>query len=190
MGIDLRDLLGGSAPPVTFEVAGQLNVGDAIHLSGVFGFERRTGESLMLAGNAAIDVAGAVIAKGDFELAFGEVSSAALPSGATQDADAMVLTLTNVGVFVGVGGSLSDTTDGEANNTPNDYSDDEVVDGTLGFGATVSKLTLVSIKDRGAMRRRRPMTGPTSVLRCKTSTATWWVWTMCWCSTPITWMRW
>ena len=153
VGIDLRDLFGGSAPPVTFEVAGQLNVGDAIHLSGVFGFERRTGESLMLAGNAAIDVAGAVIAKGDFELAFGEVSSAALPSGATQDADAMVLTLTNVGVFVGVGGSLSDTTDGVANNTPNDYSDDEVVDGTLGFGATVSKLTVVSIKDRGPMRR-------------------------------------
>ena len=63
-----------------------------------------------------------------------------------------MLTLTNVGVFVGVGGSLSDTTDGEANNTPNDYSDDEVVDGTLGFGATVSKLTLVSLKDRGANR--------------------------------------
>ena len=135
-------------------------------------------------------MAGAVIAKGDFELAFGEVSSAALPSGATQDADAMVLTLTNVGVFVGVGGSLSDTTDGVANNTPNDYSDDEVVDGTLGFGATVSKLDGGEHQGPWARRRRPTDDRPTSVLRCKTSTATWWVWTMCWCSTPITWMRW
>ena len=59
----------------------------------------------------------------------------------------MVLTLTNVGVFVGVGGSLDRR---RRDNTPTDYSDDEVVDGTLGFGATVSKLTLVSLKDRGA----------------------------------------
>ena len=61
---------------------------------------------------------------------------------------AMVLTLTNVGVFVGVGGSLSDTTDGEANNTPNDYSDDEVnYDGGVGFYASLDSLTLVTLKD-------------------------------------------
>ena len=39
-----------------------------------------------------------------------------LPSGATQDADVMTLTLENVGVFVGVGGSLATPT------TPDDWS--------------------------------------------------------------------
>ena len=56
----------------------------------------------------------------------------------------MTLTLENVGVFVGVGGSLATPT------TPDDWSTSSVVNGTLGFGATVSTLTLVSIKDRGA----------------------------------------
>jgi hypothetical protein len=55
VAIDLHDLFGGSAPSVTFEVTGELNVGDAIQLGGVFGFEHRTGESLMLAdGSTAI----------------------------------------------------------------------------------------------------------------------------------------
>src|SRR6185436_16930706 len=55
VAIDLHDLFGGSAPPVTFEVTGELSVGDAIQLGGVFGFEHRTGESLMLAdGSTAI----------------------------------------------------------------------------------------------------------------------------------------
>src|SRR5690606_8620073 len=87
---------------------------------------------------------GVLVAKGDFTIALGQVRSALLPSGNLQDADAMTLTLTNVGVFVGVGGSLDDK------GTATDFSDDEVVPGTLGFGATVSTLTLVSIKDRGA----------------------------------------
>ena len=56
----------------------------------------------------------------------------------------MTLTLENVGVFVGVGGSLA------APTTPDDWSTSSVVNGTLGFGATVTKLTVVSIKDRGA----------------------------------------
>ena len=47
----------------------------------------------------------------------------------------MTLTLTNVGVFVGVGGALSDKNGSAA--TPLDYSDDTVQNGTLGFGATV-----------------------------------------------------
>ena len=106
---------------------------------------------LAVDGGVALNVLdGVLVAKGDFTIALGQVRSAALPSGDTQDADVMTLTLENVGVFVGVGGALSDTTDGVPNNTPDDYSDDEVVDGTLGFGATVTKLTLVSIKDRGA----------------------------------------
>jgi len=51
-------------------------------------------------------------------------------------------------VFVGVGGSLSDTTNGAANNTPNIYSDDEVnYDGGVGFYASLDSLTLVTLKD-------------------------------------------
>ena len=97
-----------------------------------------------LDGGVALNVLdGVLVAKGNFDIALGQLRSADLPSGATQDADVMTLTLENVGVFVGVGGSFDDK--GTA-----DYSDDEVVNGTLGFGATVSKLTLVSIKDRGA----------------------------------------
>jgi DNA-binding beta-propeller fold protein YncE len=63
---------------------------------------------------------------------------------ALADADAMTLTLSNVGVFVGVGGGLTDV------GNDGDYSNDTVANGTLGFGATVNSLTLVSIKDRGA----------------------------------------
>ena len=131
-----------------------LNIDAALgELNGTSLGDLNTGVDVAVGGGVALDVLnGVLVVKGDFSIALGQLSSAALPSGATQDADALVLTLTNVGVFVGVGGSLSDTTDGEANNTPNDYSDDEVLDGTLGFGATVSKLTLVSLKDRGANR--------------------------------------
>src|SRR4051794_2620034 len=99
---------------------------------------------LAVDGGVALNVLdGVLVAKGDFTIALGQVKSADLPHP-TQDADAMTLTLTNVGVFVGVGGSF------DAHGTPTDYSDDAVVNGTLGFGATVTKLTLVSIKDRGA----------------------------------------
>ena len=96
-------------------------------------------------GSVVLNVlSGVLVAKGDFTIALGQVQSAALPSGVSADADAMTLTLTNVGVFVGVGGGVDD------NATPANYADDAVVNGTLGFGATVSTLTLVSIKDRGA----------------------------------------
>ena len=55
VAIDLREMLGGSAPSVTFEVTGELDVADAIQLDGVFGFERRTGESLMLADGSPLN---------------------------------------------------------------------------------------------------------------------------------------
>ena len=58
------------------------------------------------------------------------------------NADAVSLTLTNVTLFAGVGGSLDD------NGTLTDYSDDTVVNGTLGFGgAIIGALRVVSIKD-------------------------------------------
>src|SRR6185369_2243636 len=104
---------------------------------------------LAIDGNVALNVlSGVLVAKGHFTIALGQLRSALLPSGAGQDADVMTLTLSNVGVFVGVGGALLDNNGGTA--TPLDYSDDTVQNGTLGFGATVGTLTLVSIKDRGA----------------------------------------
>src|SRR6185503_19165656 len=100
---------------------------------------------LSVDGGVALNVLdGVLVAKGDFTITLGQVQSAALPSGASADADTMVLTLDNVGVFIGVGGSL------DAEGTATDYSDDTVTNGTLGFGATVTQLTVVSIKDRGA----------------------------------------
>src|SRR5688572_27651511 len=103
-----------------------------------------------LDGNVALNVLGGIlVAKGHFTIGLGQVRSADLPSGALQDADAMTLTLSNVGVFVGVGGSLLDNNGGAA--TPTNYSDDTVANGTLGFGATVGTLSMVSIKDRGAL---------------------------------------
>ena len=64
-----------------------------------------------LDGGVALNVAGGVlVAKGDFDIALGQVRSAALISGDAQDADVMTLTLSNVGVFVGVGGSFATPT--------------------------------------------------------------------------------
>jgi hypothetical protein len=68
---------------------------------------------LAVDGNVALNVlSGVLVAKGHFTIGLGQVRSADLPSGALQDADAMTLTLSNVGVFVGVGGSLRTTTAG------------------------------------------------------------------------------
>ena len=62
-----------------------------------------------LDGGVALNVLdGVLVAKGNFDIALGQLRSADLPSGATQDADVMTLTLENVGVFVGVGGSFDD----------------------------------------------------------------------------------
>ena len=71
------------------------------------------------------------------------MQSADLPSGALADADVMTLTLNDAAIFVGVNGALSGITGTEV------FADVGVVNGTLGFGAQVTKLTLVSIKDRG-----------------------------------------
>ena len=71
------------------------------------------------------------------------MQSADLPSGALADADVMTLTLNDAAIFVGVNGALSGITGTEV------FTDVGVVNGTLGFGAQVTELTLVSIKDRG-----------------------------------------
>ena len=99
---------------------------------------------LAISGGVALDVlSGVLVVKGDFEIKLGHVQNDTYLT-AGQDADAMVLTLSDVGVFVGLGGSLATPT------TPGDWSTSDVENGTLGFGATVSSLTLVSIKDLGA----------------------------------------
>ena len=101
-----------------------------------------------LDGGVALNVLdGVLVAEGRLRDRAGSGEKRPLISGVAQDADAMTLTLSNVGVFVGRGRQPATPT------TPDDYSDDTVVNGTLGFGATVSTLTLVSIKDREPMRR-------------------------------------
>ncbi|HTD64944.1 MAG TPA: hypothetical protein VK846_00235, partial [Candidatus Limnocylindria bacterium] len=59
--------------------------------------------------------------------------------------DALTLALNNVQVFLGTGGSISDTTSGTPNNTPDDFSDDEIVAGTFGLRGAVTTLNLASI---------------------------------------------
>src|SRR5439155_7145257 len=91
---------------------------------------------------------GALVAKGAFSLDVGQVSGADAGTGAAvsfSDADAVSLTLTNVTLFAGIGGSLN------AHGTPSDYSDDTVVNGTLGFGGAITgSLRVVAIDDGGA----------------------------------------
>ena len=85
---------------------------------------------LSLSGAAALNVLwGLVVLKvTGFKMQLGTVSGT---DGVTTltNAQAMAVTLTGVTLWVGPGGSLSDTTLGVANNTPNDFSDDEVQGG-------------------------------------------------------------
>src|SRR5205823_4222427 len=97
-----------------------------------------------------------------FSLDVGQVSGADVGTGTPvsfSDADAVSLTLTNVTLFAGVGGSLLDNDGGTP--TPNDYSDDTVQNGTLGFGGSISgNLSVVEIgrascRERGAQGDER-----------------------------------
>ncbi|HKS63240.1 MAG TPA: LEPR-XLL domain-containing protein, partial [Xanthobacteraceae bacterium] len=145
IGVQLNQASAGSA--VLDFNAGGSNSGIAVtpSVGPAIDFEGEDGSLLNVVGNAAIDLAGNVAAKGGFELSVGTVKSADLPSGDTQDADAITLAFTNVDLFVGVGGGFSDPS-----NTPGDHRDDQVANGPLGFRATVAALTVVSIRDRGA----------------------------------------
>ena len=106
------------------------------------------GVDLAVGGGVALNVlSGVLVAKGDFTIALGQLRSAALPSGAAQDADVMTLTLTNVGVFVGVGGSCWTTTVARRRRRTTRRHGAERHARVWGDGGT---LTLVSIKDRGA----------------------------------------
>jgi Ca2+-binding RTX toxin-like protein len=109
------------------------------------------GVDLSLSGAAALNVLdGLVVLKvAGFEMQLGKVSGS---DGATTltDAQALSVTLTDVTLWVGPGGSLSDggtaldVTDGAT------FSDDTVVAGTLGFSGHVGSLKLASLKDLGA----------------------------------------
>src|ERR1044072_5730776 len=85
-----------------------------------------------------------------FEMQLGKVSG---DDGNTTltDAQALSVTLTDVTLWGGPGGSLSDggtaldVTDGTT------FSDDTVVAGTLGFSGHVGSLKLASLKDLGAL---------------------------------------
>src|SRR5205823_7180006 len=63
--------------------------------------------------------------------------------------DAVSLTLTSVTLYAGVGSSRID--DVGATQPPNDYSDDTVQNGTLGFGGSITgDLKVVAIKAASA----------------------------------------
>src|ERR1044072_262864 len=108
------------------------------------------GVDLSITGAAALNVLdGLVVLKvAGFEMQLGKVSG---DDGSTTltDAQALSVTLTDVTLWVGPGGSLSDggtaldVTDGAT------FSDDTVVAGTLGFSGHVGSLKLASLKDLG-----------------------------------------
>src|SRR4029077_1024650 len=85
---------------------------------------------LNVSGGVALNVlSGVLVAKGEFEIALGQIENGTGLTGLSAGkADAMVLTLTNVAVFIGVNGALATPT------TPGDWSTSAVVNGTLGFG--------------------------------------------------------
>src|SRR5207253_2436024 len=89
-------------------------------------------------GNVALNALnGVLVAAGNFNLDLGQVSTVTADNGVSfSNANAVAVTLNNVGVFVGSGGSLSDNT-----------STATVVNGSLGFGGTVTSLKVVSIRD-------------------------------------------
>jgi hypothetical protein len=89
-------------------------------------------------GSVAMNALGGVlVASGSFSLDLGQVSTTAPSNGVSfTNASAVSLSLTGATVFVGTGGSLSNTT---ATAT--------VVNGSLGFGGSVASLKVVSIKD-------------------------------------------
>src|SRR6185295_3751515 len=93
-------------------------------------------------GSVALNaLSGTLVAKGTFDIRIGQVRSAALVSGNTQDANAVAVTLSGADVWAGVGGSL----------TGSSSADYAVSNGTLGFRASVGTLTIVSIKDLGGL---------------------------------------
>src|SRR6185503_19816988 len=90
-------------------------------------------------GLVVLDAFSVLIAKGSFSLQLGTVTK---DSAVYQ---AMALTLEDVEVFIGVGGTLDD------NGTPTSFADDELnLDSGIGFHATLDELSLVTLKNNNA----------------------------------------
>src|SRR6185295_3339810 len=111
---------------------------------------------LHVEGNAVFNAFGVVVGKVlDFNLDLGTVSGVTDAGAGTPplfDADAVSMTMNDAGIFVGIGGSLNDVNGDDAVLTnPDRYTDDVVVNGRFGFGASVDLLKLVSLKDRGTL---------------------------------------
>ena len=115
----------------------------------VLDFEGDQGSLLNVSGHAVIDAFGVLVAKGGFSLSIGSVSgndnAGTDPDVTVTNADAVAISFTTADVWVGVGGNLDD------HASPNNFSDDVIQNGTLGFRATVDALTVVSIKDPGSV---------------------------------------
>jgi hypothetical protein len=103
---------------------------------------------LSISGAATLNVlSGLVVLKvGGFTMQLGQVSGSDGTTTLT-DARAMTVTLTDVTLWVGPGGSLDDG--GTAANVTDtaSLSDDTVVAGDLGFSGYVASLTLATLKD-------------------------------------------
>src|SRR5260221_11445878 len=107
---------------------------------------------LSISGAATLNVlSGLVVLKvGGFEMQLGQVSGSDGIGGTTlTDARAMTVTLTDVTLWVGPGGSLADggtvldVTDAAT------FSDDTVQAGDLGFSGHVDSMKLATLKDLG-----------------------------------------
>ncbi len=108
---------------------------------------------LGLSGDVGLNVlSGLLVARSTFAVTMGQVSGndGSLAGSTTlTDAQAMTVELSNVGLWVGLGGSLDNTANNDV-NVPGTFDDDAVANGTLGFRGNVTSLKLVTLKDTKA----------------------------------------
>ena len=122
------------------------NTGDLPSFSGTDGLSNAI--ELHAEGTVALDVAGFVVGQGSFAITKGTVDLDLNGNGFSEsdpddlnDAPIMVVSLSGVDLFVGVGGSLDD------NGTPQDFADDGIAtDDAVGFAVEDAGLELAIVK--------------------------------------------
>ena len=130
---------------------------------------------------------------GGFELTLGTlygVDAQGVPVSvgtALAPASAVVVTLTNVDLWVGAGGALANTGNNDVTDATT-FLDDAVVEGDLGFHGTVGTMQLVALTDP----KTASLTDDVSYLALSVSdlNASLVGLEACWCSTPGMWMCW
>jgi hypothetical protein len=109
--------------------------------------EGEDGSLILVSGGAVLDAFGALVLKGNFEVGIGQVTgndAGTDPDVSFTDADAFSLTLTNVELWAGSGGSF------DAPGAPDDYSTATIVDGDFGFSGSADGVSVVAINNDGA----------------------------------------